>query len=432
MQAPQVDGLVVEGAIGFAAAGAVWSARTTDGDAVALRMLPGVDDVRRAARYRRLETVRRVSHGGLAGLVELLTDGEQDLMVSELVPGPTLATVRAGRMGLSAAEALGLARALAAALAELHAAGIAHGDVAPANVVLRADRDDAAPVLVDLGGEPGWEAGTPGFAAPEVRRGAVATPRSDVWSLATVCLWATGPTERHAVAGVLHRALADDPADRPVAADLHAQLADVEVVPVRVPPSEVLAGARLREQAQRETTRLRPGRRRPRHRRRNRARLVGSLVAVALVLAVGGVVALRATNQDTADAGPDLVSRVPELVTLRDKALEDGDADALAAVTVPGSPAAAQDAALLSDLAGTATVVSELRTVVTGTEVVTRDGDRALVRTVLQQEPHLRHPGPQDPGATQDVPGQRARCVELSLLLADGEWRVQQTGPCSV
>jgi hypothetical protein len=119
---------------------------------------------------------------------------------------------------------------VAEALAELHARGWVHGDVAPANVVVRHDGTGA---LIDLGcAAPVGAArptGTPGWVAPEVAAGAPVTPAADVWSLAAVAVGAvTGaPPTTGAPVGAegdlaLRRALADEVAARPTADELAA------------------------------------------------------------------------------------------------------------------------------------------------------------------------------------------------------------------
>jgi eukaryotic-like serine/threonine-protein kinase len=77
------------------------------------------------------------------------------------------------------------------ALAYLHTEGVVHCDVSPRNILLR--RADGTAKLADFGlaarrGEvpaPPTETltGTPGYVAPEVLRGALPTPRSDLYSL---------------------------------------------------------------------------------------------------------------------------------------------------------------------------------------------------------------------------------------------------------
>jgi serine/threonine-protein kinase len=145
---------------------------------------------------RRIEREARalaaVSHPNIVAVYdygEARTDGNlKPYVVMELVEGPDLERHLRDKGPLPVDEAVGLLRGILAAVARAHEAGIVHGDLKPANVLLA----PGGPKVGDFGvarilaEETGTTtvAATPSFAAPEVLRGERPTPASDVYSAA--------------------------------------------------------------------------------------------------------------------------------------------------------------------------------------------------------------------------------------------------------
>ena len=105
----------------------------------------------------------------------------------------------AARLGIEERRELAaiVAHGVGRALDELHALGVRHGDVKPANVLVTGDRpkcdraDERGATLIDMGLAAritGGAAlgGTPRYLAPEVRRGEAATPAADLYALGIV------------------------------------------------------------------------------------------------------------------------------------------------------------------------------------------------------------------------------------------------------
>lgn len=128
-----------------------------------------------------------------------------------------------------------VAHGVGRALDELHASGVRHGDVKPANVLVggrRPARDNAeerGATLIDLGlaarvtGE-GITGGTMRYLAPEVRRGEAATPAADLYALGLVLAETLAPSV--AASGDPASALAREALGAPFDAWVSALLAD--------------------------------------------------------------------------------------------------------------------------------------------------------------------------------------------------------------
>ncbi|WP_328504239.1 serine/threonine protein kinase [Streptomyces sp. NBC_00457] len=190
---------VLREVIGAGRSGDVWLAHdSVVGQDVALKPERADEDRETAVRHllgepRAMAKFR--DHPHVVTLFDVVTvppDGEGTVtywFVMEYVPGggldrlPPVSPVRAARMGAQLADAL----------AALHEEGIVHCDVKPANIGL--SRRGAAKLLdfgaaYRVGGTDTITANgpfsfTPDFAAPELARGNVPRPASDVFCLAT-------------------------------------------------------------------------------------------------------------------------------------------------------------------------------------------------------------------------------------------------------
>jgi tRNA A-37 threonylcarbamoyl transferase component Bud32 len=210
------DGYVLLEKLGAGGYGSVFRVYDMErGREVALKRLSALDRYAGMERDRLLASARaeyelaaRVSHPGIARVIALgTTDDGGIYVVQEFVAGPSLRDTMAlapqdeARRAATVAATL---RRIAQALEALHAAGIAHRDIKPDNILCPSpDR----PVLVDLGIAGGFATaasstaaplsvdsrGTAAYAAPEQWRGEPADARADLYSLGVVAFeWLTG------------------------------------------------------------------------------------------------------------------------------------------------------------------------------------------------------------------------------------------------
>ena len=162
--------------------------RLSDGARVAMKVVP-IDAAGGLRREAALAAA--IDHPHLPAVLDVVTEGEWAVLVTELAVGGSLADLLARRDLLTPEETLTVLIPLAAVLAVAHERQVVHGDVTPANVLF----DGAArPLLADLGaartdaegGDRVWI--TPAAAAPEVARGGPPTPAADLFGLGSVAL----------------------------------------------------------------------------------------------------------------------------------------------------------------------------------------------------------------------------------------------------
>ncbi len=203
---PHIPGFDCAELLGEGAFGKVYLAQERDGlrRPVALKVF---FPAHRAAYQRELEVLRRVEElrrrERLEGIVQSLGSGEaggHGWIALEYLEDGSLADHVAREGPLPCERAVGYVTQAAQAVAALHAAGLFHRDVKPANLLLGADgrvRLGDFGLSRDLDGTLS-AAGSPAFAAPEVIAGqATDGRRIDVYALgATLAFLLTGEAMR--------------------------------------------------------------------------------------------------------------------------------------------------------------------------------------------------------------------------------------------
>lgn len=141
--------------------------------------------------HREIKRVQDMRHPGIVPVHAFLMEGEEGVMITEFVPGQSLAHRLRQRGALSVDEVVTLGIALAETLAVAHEAGVVHRDIKPGNVMLS---QMTGPRLTDFstisvtgrdedralagGATPG-----PHYLAPEVLAGDRGDARTDVYGL---------------------------------------------------------------------------------------------------------------------------------------------------------------------------------------------------------------------------------------------------------
>ena len=180
--------------LGRGASGAVYVAHDEELDRdVALKILhpharsPALP---RARAWLEARVAAAIRHPGVVAVYDL--DEERQLVAMELCTGGALAA-RLRRGPLPPGEAIAHGAELFSTLAAVHAHGVVHGDVKPANLLYRDAGDDAELVLGDFGlaqlvaegSDERAARGTLAYMAPEQRRGEL-TPAGDVYAAGVI------------------------------------------------------------------------------------------------------------------------------------------------------------------------------------------------------------------------------------------------------
>ncbi|UGT39469.1 serine/threonine protein kinase [Nocardia yamanashiensis] len=182
--------------LGSGGSAQVWRAHdTATGHTVALKVLAPVlaGDPEYRRRFEREARAASLLHGPHVVAVRAYGELEGRLYIeSEFVDGLDVEALLEWEGPLAPAAAVRLIGQIAVALDEAHAAGLVHRDVKPQNIIVAPDE---TAYLIDFGAaledgqaavtRTGMLVGTPAYMAPE-RYSAIATARSDIYSLACV------------------------------------------------------------------------------------------------------------------------------------------------------------------------------------------------------------------------------------------------------
>jgi len=174
---------------------------------------------------REARSAGMLSHPNVVTLYDVVESADGSFFIAmEYVEGRSLADVVAEGGPPDFERAVDWISQVAAALDYLHARGLVHRDVKPANILIT---DGGRVKLTDFGiavpgpgaASDGGDAvlGTPNYMAPEQILGRELTPRADVWSLGVVLyelLSGRRPFEGRTVAEVVHRVV-HEPAPPP-------------------------------------------------------------------------------------------------------------------------------------------------------------------------------------------------------------------------
>jgi hypothetical protein len=394
------------------------------------RVLGEGKDVYDAARARSA-ALAGVGHPGVAVPLRILAkDGGVVIAHVPQFEGTDIATLLAGRGSLRAGECVTLGTAVAHALAAMHAAGLAHGDISAANVMISDDRV----VLVDtIAGAQPQELGTVPYSAPERAQGA--TPECDMYSLGVLLRECARGMDREVIEAWTEPLININPAARPAAAIVARALGSCAMPePIEIPASDVAHAMRSRAQAHRTpTVRLPQGSPARIRRAVSRSLMVGA-VAVVFVFATVAVVG-RAIDAWEAPQQPHFAPSIPlpsyaaltpqeageRLTRQRFVALAAADGPSLLATTTPTGPARAMVVAQAEALAAGNLNFEGLDARIGEVELLVAEGNQATVAVRYQVSTHRVVVA----GKVHDVPTYE-QAVVLDLTWREGwGWQVE-------
>lgn len=253
----------IKAALGHGGMGVVYRARDTRLERdVAIKVLNAQLRSDEDARLLFLQEARQMaplSHPHLVPIYDVTTLDGLDLMITELIDGQNLSDLLGVTGPMQVNDVLILGYQLTVAVAFLHEQGVIHRDLKPANAILESG---GGVKLIDFGLARSLEQlmakgtavrGTPVYMAPEQVLGPGPNSATDIYQLGVtlyelladalpidtegnILSQIQGPKRRirsyrsdvpQKLANLVHRCMAQEPADRPTADELATELADI-------------------------------------------------------------------------------------------------------------------------------------------------------------------------------------------------------------
>ena len=191
---------ILDEVIGSGVQGTVWKGHKEDSEQpLAFKILrrdltsePGVVD----AFLRERETLRRITSPNVIEVHDIVAENGTLGLVMDYVDGGDLDDLIRSRGALEPAMIAYLGANIAAGIGAVHAAGVVHGDIKPANILIDSSTTPGTPKIADFGiaricdstaaTRTAVGMGTLVYMAPEASAGVPPSPAKDVYALGIV------------------------------------------------------------------------------------------------------------------------------------------------------------------------------------------------------------------------------------------------------